>query len=254
MTHGLVARFGVGQRLLRRWLTCLLIAALGLAGIQAGPAAGAAPPADPGDLAALMRADGSLRTDRPGSYDARGWRLSTAADGSPRFEANSAPPATGVWDARFAAGPHEPGEVNVALVAPNGDLYLGGTFSRIAGMTAYSVVRWDGTQWSDLGTAIGQTTTIMAMAFDGANLYVAGFFENFAGVPARHIARWDGSAWHPVGNGMDGLPGLVIYTMAICTLAAASAATTASSPMVSPAGMAARPTRLAISTAAVSCR
>ena len=43
----------------------------------------------------------------------------------------------------------------VALaIASNGDVYVGGDFTRAGGTVAASIARWNGTMWSSLGSGI----------------------------------------------------------------------------------------------------
>lgn len=97
----------------------------------------------------------------------------------------------------------------------NGEaLYIGGRFLSVDGVPASRVAKWDGTQWTALGSGVtgpGASPSVMSMvAFDdgsGEALYVAGQTFNMAGgAPANRVARWDGSAWSAVGDGFaDGI-------------------------------------------------
>lgn len=90
-------------------------------------------------------------------------------------------------------------------------LYAGGRFLNIDGVPANRIAKWDGAQWSALGSGLtgpGPSPSVMSMvAFDdgtGEQLYVAGqTFDNAGGVPVSRIARWDGSTWSAVGAGFD---------------------------------------------------
>lgn len=87
-------------------------------------------------------------------------------------------------------------------------LYVGG-FLRAAGcVSANGVARWDGSEWSALGSGVeGADAAVFALAvFDdgsGPALYAAGSFSTAGGQPASNIARWDGSAWSPLGSGTN---------------------------------------------------
>ncbi|MEQ9097370.1 MAG: GC-type dockerin domain-anchored protein [Phycisphaerales bacterium] len=90
-------------------------------------------------------------------------------------------------------------------------LYVGGQFDRAGGVSASNIARWDGSEWSRLGSgfAAGVDAAVFAMeTFDdgsGPDLYVGGAFTSVTGIgSARYIARWDGSAWSAVGSGADG--------------------------------------------------
>lgn len=184
----------------------VLLASLALRQPQAyGRDRGAAPPAGGPALADSLRADGTLDPAARGTFDPQGMTLRTGAGGAPIFQpATSA--ITGTWDTRFADALPSSGVIRVIFVAPNGDLYVGGEFGRIAGITATSIARWDGTAWSALGTdrSTGGSPTVYAVTVDGADVYVGGMFQSLGGVTTHNLARWDGQSWHAVGSGFAG--------------------------------------------------
>ncbi|MEK9139216.1 MAG: T9SS type A sorting domain-containing protein, partial [Bacteroidota bacterium] len=81
------------------------------------------------------------------------------------------------------------------------DLYAGGGFTVAGGINANSVAKWNGTQWSALGS--GMVGEVYTLAVNGANLYAGGWFTNAGGVNANRIARWNGTYWFPLGSGMN---------------------------------------------------
>ncbi len=85
-------------------------------------------------------------------------------------------------------------------------LYAGGRFITIGGVMSRNIARWDGAQWSALGTGTADGDGVHALAvFDdgtGPALYAAGSFSQASGVPANNIAKWDGSTWSPLGAGL----------------------------------------------------
>lgn len=78
-----------------------------------------------------------------------------------------------------------------------GNLYVGGTFTRIGSITASNIARWDGTRWWPLGSGVDNRVT--CIAFGGGNLYAGGWFSTAGGNTAFSIARWDGTEWHMLG-------------------------------------------------------
>jgi hypothetical protein len=129
----------------------------------------------------------------------------TAADGVPatniaRWDGNTwSPLGSGLTGLDF---PYQ----NVrALVVWNGDLYAGGYFTNAGGLPANYIARWNGTNWSALGSGLGnsQYPGVMALAASGANLYVGGVFNTAGGLPAANLAQWDGSGWSTLGSGAD---------------------------------------------------
>jgi hypothetical protein len=98
-------------------------------------------------------------------------------------------------------------------------LFVGGPFYRAGEiLDANGVARWDGVEWSALGTGIRNFTDPPAahnadamIVFDdgsGPALYVGGHFTHAGGIPALNIARWDGAEWTPLGEGLYGSVGV----------------------------------------------
>jgi hypothetical protein len=115
-----------------------------------------------------------------------------------------------------------------ALAISGTSLYVGGDFSDVAGIaTADSIVRWNGSAWSALGSngagdgaisaAYPSVSTVMAIGVAGADLYVGGIFSNAGGIEAAdHIAKWNGSAWSALGSVHgQGALGPAVRTIAI---------------------------------------
>jgi len=92
------------------------------------------------------------------------------------------------------------GEV-FAMAAKDGHLYVGGQFTAMGGTPASNIAKWDGTQWSAVGSGVSNGP-IYAMTVSGADLYVGGDFSSAGGTPASGVARWNGTAWSAVGGGV----------------------------------------------------
>lgn len=90
--------------------------------------------------------------------------------------------------------------VNAATVM-NGELYIGGAFTAIVGEPINRIAKWDGTQWSHLGS--GVNGTVNALHVIGGDLYVGGDFLTASGVTVNRIAKWDGVSWSPLGSGVN---------------------------------------------------
>ncbi|RPJ26484.1 MAG: hypothetical protein EHM35_14855 [Planctomycetaceae bacterium] len=93
----------------------------------------------------------------------------------------------------MAGLPGANGSVRAAVVDSAGTLYIGGDFTIVGNTLANYVARWDGTNWSALGS--GMNTNVAALAILGNDLYAGGWFTNAGGVAANYIARWDGTNW-----------------------------------------------------------
>jgi hypothetical protein len=185
-----------------RRLFLLLLALAWLPG-AAGAAPALARPAPA--LRAVLNPDGTLRAGARGSFAAQGYAMSTAANGQPVFRPVATHRTQGAGDERWQDGFTTPGassNVNAIVRAPNGDLYVGGNFTRIGNAAASYIAKWNGTVWSVLGT--GLNGYVQALALDGrGNLYAGGNFTAAGSVAASRIAKWDGTAWSGLGDGLS---------------------------------------------------
>jgi hypothetical protein len=98
--------------------------------------------------------------------------------------------------------------VSAMAVLPNGDLVAAGQWFVPIGYTR--VARWDGTNWSAVGTLPG-TVNALAVAPNG-DIIAAGAWPFGSTIPAS-VARWNGTAWTPVGSGMSS-PAYGVTTLA----------------------------------------
>ncbi len=89
-------------------------------------------------------------------------------------------------------------------------LYAGGSFTTAGGVAARGIARWNGTQWSPLGSEMGGGVLALTVFDDGAGpaLYAGGLFS-IAG--AISIAKWDGTQWSPLGSGVNS----VVYALTV---------------------------------------
>lgn len=97
-----------------------------------------------------------------------------------------------------------PTMVQSVVVMPNGDIIVGGNFSRADGLPATGIARWDGDGWQPLGQGVNAPVRAMTLLDDG-DLLVAGLFGVAGGIPVRGLARWDGTEWSAFGEGFNGI-------------------------------------------------
>ena len=85
-------------------------------------------------------------------------------------------------------------------------LYAGGSFTTIEGVAAQRIARWDGSNWSPLGTGANDSVRSLSVFNDGVGsaLYAGGDFSVMGAAIAHHVARWDGSDWSTLDVGIDG--------------------------------------------------
>ena len=91
-----------------------------------------------------------------------------------------------------------------SLIWDGSCLYAGGWFTTAGGVAANNIARWDGTQWSPLGSGIAVHSYVSSLFWDGAFLYAGGSFRAAGGIGCNNIAKWDGANWSPLGSGVDG--------------------------------------------------
>jgi trimeric autotransporter adhesin len=78
-----------------------------------------------------------------------------------------------------------------------GNLYAGGWFSEAGGAEANRIARWDGSEWSGLGSGLNDYVDDIEVL--GSDLYACGNFTEAGGIAVNHIAKWDGSSWSAMG-------------------------------------------------------
>lgn len=96
--------------------------------------------------------------------------------------------------------PGTDGSVKAAAVDESGDLYIGGSFTLVGDVFATNIAKWNGSNWSALGS--GVNNSVNALAVSGSDLYAGGYFTTAGGITAKSIAKWDGSAWSSLDSGL----------------------------------------------------
>lgn len=87
-------------------------------------------------------------------------------------------------------------------------LIAAGSFTEAGSVPASNIAKWDGKQWSPLGSGLGGGVSALEVFDDdgaGPNpprLYAGGSFWSAGGLPVNLIARWDGVSWSGVGGGL----------------------------------------------------
>ncbi len=79
-------------------------------------------------------------------------------------------------------------------------LYAGGAFTTAGTNTVGCIARWNGTNWSGLGS--GMNSNVLALAPSGNTLYAGGAFTKADTNTANGIAQWNGTNWSALGSGM----------------------------------------------------
>lgn len=95
------------------------------------------------------------------------------------------------WDGRRWAGLGSSPANVAALVVFGGELIAAAGFS---------VARWTGGQWVEMGAGLGQPVSAL-VDYNGV-LVAGGNFRTFGANPLNHVAQWTGTEWAPIGNGL----------------------------------------------------
>jgi uncharacterized delta-60 repeat protein len=94
-----------------------------------------------------------------------------------------------------------------SLTVVGTELYVGGHFQRAGGIVVNHIAKWDGANWSALGTGMsGSTTSARVNDFElsGGYLYAGGIFSSAGGAASSgNLARWHlaDQTWSGIGGG-----------------------------------------------------
>ena len=98
-----------------------------------------------------------------------------------------------------------------ALAVIGTDLYAGGWFTTAGGIPALNIAKWDGSNWTALGSGISAAGAINALAAMGNDLYATTYILDPAlGGPGNIIAKWDGSNWSNLSTMDDYVSSLLV--------------------------------------------
>ena len=85
-------------------------------------------------------------------------------------------------------------------------LYAAGVFDMAGGVAVANIARWNGSNWSALGSGLDNQGRVVCAYNDGkspqSDLYVSGVFRTAGGMPASHIACWYDHCATAVGTAM----------------------------------------------------
>jgi hypothetical protein len=92
-----------------------------------------------------------------------------------------------------------------------GNVYIGGEFTRLGGVPARNIGRWDGAAWHNLGDA---DSYVAALAIGDGYLYAGGNFTQIGGVAAARVARMNlqTGQWSALGSGINGHVNALVYS------------------------------------------
>ncbi|GMU82639.1 MAG: hypothetical protein AMXMBFR47_25100 [Planctomycetota bacterium] len=91
---------------------------------------------------------------------------------------------------------------SVTAMAVIGDeLWVGGSFAAINGVSCGNIAAWNGTSWRTL--AGGMNDAVAAISATPLGVVAGGAFTQAGEANCSRVALWDGSAWRPMGAGVD---------------------------------------------------
>ncbi len=156
-------------------------------------------------LSSVLNADGTLKENINGSFDATGYTVATYTDGHPRFQKKQGPEKTQSINFSTIGGTYGATGNNqsiIACVLVNGsDIYLGGWMTVAGTAVAKGIMKWNGSQWVSFGTGLdGQ---VFAMTIIGTDLYACGNFITAGSLTVNYIAKWNGSEWSALAGGTN---------------------------------------------------
>jgi hypothetical protein len=120
-------------------------------------------------------------------------------------------PALAIWNGTnwsslgsgLANSAWSPPWVQALHVAANGDLYVAGLFDTAGGFAVDSVARWNGSQWSAVGSGLGPALLSAVASSPTGEVYIAGQFAVGGVFQDGQIAVLSGNGWQRIG-GADG--------------------------------------------------
>jgi hypothetical protein len=90
-----------------------------------------------------------------------------------------------------------------ALAVSGHDVYVGGGFFTAGGRAVNHIAKWNGTNWSALGSGLGGGDGVSTIAASGSEVYAGGRFRTVGGTAANYVAKWNGSSWSALGSGLN---------------------------------------------------
>jgi hypothetical protein len=102
------------------------------------------------------------------------------------------------------------GLIYAIAIADNGDIYVGGTFTRVGSTNARRLAKWNGSSWSEVGNG-ADLGAVWSLLFDPANgdLFVGGSFTYVGEQFSPGLARWTASGWSAIPTFSGSLGGSV---------------------------------------------
>jgi hypothetical protein len=81
------------------------------------------------------------------------------------------------------------------------EVFAGGIFTTIGGVSVTRLARWNGSAWTAVGSGVDDAPYSMVIGKDH-NVYVGGAYITADGSSALRVARWNGVGLYPLGAGI----------------------------------------------------
>lgn len=108
--------------------------------------------------------------------------------------------------------------VTSLLAAPDGRLYIGGSFATAGGVQSPNLVAWDGTAFHAVGGGIGGpvNTFVFALEEYQGDIVAGGNFGAIGSLIVDNVARFDGQQWHAMNGGVrDWAISTAVYSLEV---------------------------------------
>lgn len=103
--------------------------------------------------------------------------------------------AESLWDVVPTANTN--GTIYAIVKDSSNNIYIGGSFTNVGGVTVSNIAKWNGLTWSAMSG--GVNGAVYGLFADGTDIYIAGAFTAVVS-GANYIAKWDGSVYSVVGS------------------------------------------------------
>ena len=91
-------------------------------------------------------------------------------------------------------------------LAPNGDVYVGGSFTTASGTSATNIACYAGAGSTATALSTGANSTVYDLAVtDAGDLFLCGNFTTAGGTTTNYVAKWNGTTFEALRSGLNAL-------------------------------------------------
>jgi hypothetical protein len=103
------------------------------------------------------------------------------------------------------------GKISSIVIDSNNNVYCGGSFSSINGVSAKLVAKWNGSEWQQMGNGFDDGAVEKMCISPDNTIYAVGSFTRRSFTYYNRVAKWTGSSWVTMGSGFND----VVYAVTI---------------------------------------